>query len=624
MSTSSASNQDKKDGSSKKKNKKNKDKRSADQDSALSPILEGKDLQLDEDGNPIVPDGEEDSEHEDDDKESDSVMVFLRQMQQSLSQEIRGLADRVTSLETRRNLNEEEGFNTPDRNHGGSDSKAKRSKSLLASVANSAVRKDWRDIMRADNQLGDNPSASSGSSSSSSDSSSDSSSEEEEKPTTTRRAKERRSRGKAAKKDKKKAGRHSKQNLGYLFKSIEASEKHASNTVVSITRTEKECKVNIDNFSLGHVCKAMKTIMEFQEREGTLVNMSKVLSRSCKNHLRIMYNIQSTDLPTIGMSTLFSVIAKETKVHSKVQFYNELKSALGNIRLMEWEKVNPNNHEEYYFQQLKLTDEFMMLLRIMLQENKVFCPSINDKENGLIRLFRTFHSYSYWKYIWAGMKQKYRNMQEFIDEYSDKAMQQYQLSLATREIPYAKGGKSSDKEKQYYDRKREISKSFNSSSYSKSYDKPKHTSFNNINSEFSGSDSDESTWRNANPVVSKEDKVTDEEQAISNSEDSLSEASNENEEVIDDEGMLDKTLAAFNNHKEVKADKKDYPCLRKIMSGKCEQPDCPYGHRREVLLKGAHDMKAKLAAFINAQGEPARDSSGPPYKVLQREKYTKN
>lgn len=650
MSTPSTSDGDKKDASSKKK-KKLKDKPTAGQEgSKLAPVNELEEDLEEEDSKSQkgMKSGEDVVEDEDQDSE-EAVLLFLRDMKQSLSKEIGELSARVLDLEVQRNLNQDPAFRTP------SKKKSKRSTTLLESVAQSTRKMDWRTMdKRAKHRIEDDDEDDDGSTPSDSSTSSDSSSsddddndddddgdgndddndEEKGDKENSSREEEKRSSGKSKRKrekkkrpsrEKEKKNRKNDKPLGYLFKSIDASERQASKTIVSITRTEKECNVKIPKFSLGLVCKAMKTIMDFQEREGTLVNMSKVLSTSCKEHLRLMYNIQSTDLPTIGMSRLFAIIAQETKVYSKVQFYSELKTALGDVQLMEWQKVTPANHEEYYFQQLSLADEFMTLLRIMLEENKAYCPRVNDKENGLIRLFQSYHSRTYWKYMWCGMKQHYSTMQTFINEYLDKAMQHYQLSQALKEIPYSKGSTFSYKEKQYYDKRREIGKSLNPVGYSKSKDKPKYNSFNNINAEYSsGSDSEESVWRNANPVVRDNKRQIDEEQAVSNSEDSLSEASNEDEEVMDDDKKLDGILAAFANHKEVKADKKDYPCLRKIMSGKCEQEGCVYGHRRDVLLKGAQDMKAKLSAFISTQGDTNKDSSGPPYKVLQREKYTKH
>lgn len=631
MSDSSPPKSGKKGASSKKSRRKQTDKRSAEDHGALTPIAEGENqkTRFDEEGNPIVENSDQSDPGEKESADGETIMNYLQTMRAEFRSDMDSFGKRIQDLETHRKLKyDSKGVKTP-KEHKNRD-RRKGSPNLLRSVAESSVKRDWKKMFSRKNssaQEVEDDEDEYNNSDYSSDSDypdPDASTEEEGSPTPSR---EREGKEREDSEENRKREREKVTSLGHLFKSIDASEQRVAKTVVNVTRTEKECNVKIERFTLGPVCKAIKAILEFQEREGTKANMAKVLSTSCKKHLKLKYNISSTDLPDMPMSTLFAVMSRETKVHSKVQFYDELKAAVGNVQLMDWDtKVNASTHEEYYFQQLSLAHDFMRIFRLMLPENKEFCPSINDKENGLIRLFRSYHARSYWKYLWPSMSQRYRTMQEFIDEYTDKAMQQYQLSQAMKSIPYsASSSKSSDREKQYYDKRREISKSFNSNynSYSnKSYDKSKKThSFSNINQKHSDSDSDDdqSTWRNANPIESNQ------EQAISNDEDSLSEDSREEEQDKEDEDMLDNMLAAFANHSELKADKKDYPCLRKILSGKCELETCPYGHRREVLLKGAQDMKAKLTAYLSAQGEPnAKGSSGPPYKVLQKEKYGKN
>ena len=90
--------------------------------------------------------------------------------------------------------------------------------------------------------------------------------------------------------------------------------------------------------------------------------------------------------------------------------------------------------------------------------------------------------------------------------------------------------------------------------------------------------------------------------------------------------MLDKVLAAFNDHRVdagKKLDKRDLPCLRKLMSGKCDFEGCPYGHRQEQLLKGASDMMGKLKAFISSSGVPNHSSSNSSIQIKHKEKYDK-
>jgi len=58
----------------------------------------------------------------------------------------------------------------------------------------------------------------------------------------------------------------------------------------------------------------------------------------------------------------------------------------------------------------------------------------------------------------------------------------------------------------------------------------------------------------------------------------------------------------YNYTGQVGKNTKDMPCLRKLLSGKCESRDCKYGHSTYVLLKGAEDMSRKANAFTNTHG----------------------
>ena len=69
-------------------------------------------------------------------------------------------------------------------------------------------------------------------------------------------------------------------------------------------------------------------------------------------------------------------------MYSTVGFYNELKDSLAHVCVLDWFKVNAINHEEFYFQQLKMIDNSMRMLKIMLECIWKWCPIFDDKEYG--------------------------------------------------------------------------------------------------------------------------------------------------------------------------------------------------------------------------------------------------
>ena len=559
------------------------------------------------------------------------IMESIHEVKDEFRQTMLAFDTRLHGLELSRNLSNYDAFSTPTHQKKKNKKKKKNkdeTPSLLQSLAASSVKRNWKEDKKnyketqedeEDDEDEEEISSSSDSSSSSSSSSEDSSSSDKDSSTSQK------------KKKKKQKEEKEKRNSSYgkLFQSIEASERAAEKTIINITRVEKECKVRIHDFKLANVSRAIKSIIEFQDRESTKVNMGKVLSSACKKHLKNKHGMDPAQISTIKMHDLFRVIASETRVHSMAKFYSELQAALAHIKLTDWDKVNPNNHESYYFQQLNLAEDFMTLFKFMLQENKRYCPAVDDKENGLIRLFRSFHSKEYWKYLWSGMKKRYKTMQEFMDEYLAKALEQYELSTAMQEIPYSSFGnnskRSEDKVNNYFKTKRAIANNLNNYK-TKSKDNFNDDSLHNLyyDNTSSSEDSDRGVWKNANPSDSLDKDSQDERN--SNDEDSISIASNETKEELEEYSQKDLHLAAFASHEnKPKMDKSSYACLRKLLSGKCENINCPYGHRSDILIKGAEEMKSKLKAFTDSHKTSGKDNSGGvPYKILHKEKYGKS
>jgi hypothetical protein len=213
-------------------------------------------------------------------------------------------------------------------------------------------------------------------------------------------------------------------------------------------------------------------------------------------------------------------------------------------------------------------------------------------------------------------------MQDFMTAYNDVAQQQYEMSMAVKELPYYSNtaNTAEAKEEKYYETRRHIDKSLNrNANYNRNVNK--HSSLNHVqlNEHSDSEDSCDSNWAEVIPITAE--AGTDDKQATQLEEDS-------EEELYDsgDDEVYKLTLNAFGDHQAQKLDKKDLACFRKITTGKCELEGCPYGHRRDVLIKGANDMKAKMKAFLDSSGGPppvSKDNppGGAPYMVLNKEKY---
>lgn len=409
---------------------------------------------------------------------------------------------------------------------------------------------------------------------------------------------------------------------GKLFADLRNSSAAASQKVM-VMRKEKECTVRITNFQLSTVSKAIKEIMDFQEEENTKVNMTKVITRPLKQHLKARYEITTDALAKMSLDNLVQIIALETKVYSPTTFYKELKAALSHIKIMEWKYVNPMNHQAFYFQQLRLMDEFERLLKIMLVENKEHCPYVDDKEGGLIRLFKDLNDKTYVKYACAGLsKRKYESMKEFFEEYSQIILSHYQLSQAVKDIPYHSHTEHEEKQQEYFKKRREISSRLSNSKFNG----PAKTSrdnhgdilgnLSNMEQEF---DEAEDTWKDVNADMDNINQGYESEDSVSvNSKEDFKMSSSSSKPVKVPENEQDAhDLQAFGEQQGT-PDKKSLACLKKLLGGKCDNLNCPYGHSNEILKKHALGMKDKLNAFLQSNGAPPKDN--PAYTILKNDK----
>ena len=249
-------------------------------------------------------------------------------------------------------------------------------------------------------------------------------------------------------------------NLGSrLFKDIHDSENTPKNQVMYV-RNVKECSVKIHEFRLSKVSKAIKDIIDYQQEEDTKVKVIKVLSPQMRQHLATMYQVTSTDLGQMGLDQLFGIIAQETQVNSIIQFYTELKEALSHINYVSYTHSDIHQFNKFYYQQLMVIDEFKRSLKIMLVSNLKHCPPVNDKEWGLIRLFKSLGGYGWYiRNRFAGQNlNHFQTMDEFFEEYKAKLVDDFAIVKLTKGFEDKDTRSSTDRERKYFSRKNEIFK----------------------------------------------------------------------------------------------------------------------------------------------------------------------
>jgi hypothetical protein len=222
----------------------------------------------------------------------------------------------------------------------------------------------------------------------------------------------------------------------------------------NIHRPYQECKDVIRHGGLYHVATKVKRINEFMEREQQRVSITKILGDDFKSHLKLKYGLTSDDFVGMTMEELFPFLSAETVVADAARFYEEMENALKGTTVKTFTGVNPLNHMEFYYSQLRYIDDFRMLLSIMLTTNSQHVPSADSKEGGLVRLFCDYTDPVYARKVIASMNvRRWPNMGAFLGSYQASCLEHYDLSQTARQLPYD-SYKTGTSKSDYRDRKR--------------------------------------------------------------------------------------------------------------------------------------------------------------------------
>jgi hypothetical protein len=380
--------------------------------------------------------------------------------------------------------------------------------------------------------------------------------------------------------------------------------------------------------------------------------MMKVLHPSVRDYLKIKYRVSPADFASWDIADLLKIMARETIVSNQIAFYDQLKLALSEKKVMPWSDVTPQNHERFYLQQVRFVDEFKTVLKMMLVGNKKHCPAIKLKDKGLLQLFRELNNRDYFDYVYVASfsKMKFDNMFTFLDKYLKAAHEHYQMSIIVKDLPYKfneafKNKQNSQRQDDYYHKKRDITKqldkktnyNFNKSSNQASKYNQRSSSgyrdrkqLNHITSTIDEDDDDyDDVWRNVGPEGQTEDYQDEDSVSIASNE---TKSEDEEDDQRDDvantaDDDFDQQLAVMesSNHpnsgrNNSSSNSAPYACLRKILSGKCDKPNCNYDHNPHRLREAAQDVVSKANNYLKSQqSKPA--SNKPTLMVRDKGKF---
>jgi hypothetical protein len=432
----------------------------------------------------------------------------------------------------------------------------------------------------------------------------------------------------------------------------------------NIHRPYQECKDVIRHGGLYHVATKVKRINEFMEREQQRVSITKILGDDFKSHLKLKYGLTSDDFVGMTMEELFPFLSAETVVADAARFYEEMENALKGTTVKTFTGVNPLNHMEFYYSQLRYIDDFRMLLSIMLTTNSQHVPSADSKEGGLVRLFCDYTDPVYARKVIASMNvRRWPNMGAFLGSYQASCLEHYDLSQTARQLPYD-SYKTGTSKSDYRDRKRHEDEGAavrdvrddsrnsrrnpnfsprsdpssapwdrarqvqfeKSKSKDRPWSKPQNRELSNTSAKVHDDDSHDPATGDESYFTRDSDYERDSEEEdrawrrdTSERRQNLSQYGYPREDV-DTEGSFETELSAMLGADRAAAD--DLGCLKKIMHGTCTNKNCTFSHTDAACAKTAKEIGGKCSSYLSPNSQPTNRPSisnvSQPTAILSR------
>lgn len=215
------------------------------------------------------------------------------------------------------------------------------------------------------------------------------------------------------------------------------AERH---TVVVQRQTPNHSDIFLNSTDLAEYANFVNKWFDWEIRHGIKLEPALIVSKNVRNQLMFNNGKTETDFNALTPSDFCSLMAKETRVYSKVQFAETFRNAMRNIRVLAWDKVRPSSHERFFQGILRRQKIFLRTFQILMEANKTACPTLEGKEFGLAQIFLDLFDKEYNKYILAEIPKvkdfNYKKLNDFVDAYVAKANEHFEASRVIKLVPY--------------------------------------------------------------------------------------------------------------------------------------------------------------------------------------------
>lgn len=415
--------------------------------------------------------------------------------------------------------------------------------------------------------------------------------------------------------------------------------------VIVQRQTPSHSHIYLNSTDLAEYAKFVNKWFDWEIQHGIKLEPALIVSRNVRN--LIMYNNgkTETDFNSLTPSDFCSLMAKETKVFSKVHFAETFRNAMKDVKVLFWDNVRPNTHELFFQGVLRRQKLFLRTFQILMEANKSFCPALEGREFGLAQIFLDLIDKNYNKYILAEIPKvkdlNYSKLSDFVDAYVRMAKDHFEAGRSIRLVPY--GGNDF-----------KMAPAPTKTSSFKPDFKGSSTFQNNGNNRSSGSNSSGNNYSGTQRLhfvdVSQEvdDSGDETHQRQIDKDDSRSEASDNNDDdtsacVQEHSTLLPDVLPVAATDDDDNPSQVSFPvqqlqtvgapgdyvkgCINFALYGNCFQGDAcknAQGHSEKVAKETRQWMVRKLTSASEKSSNPSPTSSNFPRKIVQRERPSRD
>jgi hypothetical protein len=231
--------------------------------------------------------------------------------------------------------------------------------------------------------------------------------------------------------------------LDMSLTALDATEESTNNAgrqvVVNITPPDFK-HIFLNSLELPEYAKFLVQWIDYELKSNIKLSPVQVISRSVRNQLAYSNNLTAEEMAHKSSTEVAKMLAKATHVESKADFAKNMKKALSATKRLPWDSVKPLNHEKFWQGVLHRKDTFTRIFAIMMEGNAAMCPEVDNKENGLIRIFLELFDEGYGKCLLEELPKinikNFPKIEDFITKFVELCNVHYDISRRVRQVPY--------------------------------------------------------------------------------------------------------------------------------------------------------------------------------------------